>query len=134
MFFKTVEANIEQIKAVVDSFGKCYFHGDGNLYDNEADSDFRKNFSNPGVNGATSPSAYRVLFTNKSQVPESVEEINAMLTQSFASEQAEASRPKAAQGVKTVKVAEVEKSQAQKEDEQLQKEIAAEEAAKKTKK
>ena len=102
--FKTHEENIPQILAVVDAFGTCYFHGCGNMYDNQKDSDDRKIYSNPGFNNTTPASAYRVVFTSKDQVPTNLEGLNSLLQKSFSDEQIQASKPKIISLVKTVAV------------------------------
>jgi hypothetical protein len=104
MFFKTHKENIKQIRAVIATYGQCYFHGCGNFYDKKEDSDFRKDFTNPGHNNTTPASAYRVHFTSKNQVPDNVEDLNALLQKSFAKEQVEASKPKSVSSIKTISV------------------------------
>jgi hypothetical protein len=122
--FKTHENNIPQIHAVIDAYGECYFHGCGNFYDKKEDSDFRKDFTNPGHNNTTPASAYRVHFRSKSEVPKTVEDLNALLQNSFAKEQVEASKPKSVAAIKTISVA--TKTQAELDEEELQRQIEAE--------
>ena len=126
--FKTHIENIPQIHAVIDTFKECYFHGCGNMYDNKVDSDFRKDFSNPGHNNTAPASAYRVHFTDKSEVPDTVEKLNALLQGSFAKEQVEASKPKSVANIKTVTVTPVKESEVAKSQAELDEE---EKAAKK---
>jgi hypothetical protein len=126
--FKTHKENIPQIHAVIDAFGECYFHGCGNLYDNKQDSDFRKDFTNPGHNNTTPASAYRVHFTDANQVPKTTEELNALLQKSFAKEQVEASKPKSISNIKTVSVTPIKESEVAKTQAELDEE---EKAAKK---
>jgi hypothetical protein len=130
--FKTHKENIPQIHAVIDTFKECYFHGCGNMYDNKVDSDFRKDFSNPGHNNTAPASAYRVHFTDKSEVPDTVEKLNALLQGSFAKEQVEASKPKSVANVKTISVKPVAKSQVELDEEELQRQIDAEATTKAT--
>jgi hypothetical protein len=102
MLFKTNKNNIAQIKAVIESFGQCYFHGDGNLYADEKESDFRKDFSNPKNDAAT----YRVKFTAVSQVPETLDELNNALLKARNNEVIQSAKPKEVAMVKTITVAE----------------------------
>jgi len=98
--FTTHEANIPQIKATINAFGKCWFHGDGNLYSEKEDSDFRQGFSNP----KNENSQYRILFTNVSQVPDSKEALDKMLLESRAKEIVDSRVSSTISPVKTVKV------------------------------
>ena len=122
--FAIHEKNIPQIKATIKAFGKCYFHGDGNLYSEESDSDFRQNFSNP----KNEHSQYRILFTNENQVPATVEELTKKLMESRSQELIQGRVQKTVSPVKTVKVDESSKDLT--DDEKLQLEIEAEEKAK----
>lgn len=72
MIFKTHKENIPQIEAILATFGVCFFHGDGNMYTEQKDSDFRKEFSNP----KTEESGYRIKFVGGQNVPQTVEELN----------------------------------------------------------
>jgi hypothetical protein len=98
--FKTHLTNIAQIQAIVAAFGVCFFHGDGNMYDEEKHSDFRKDFSNP----KNEASGYRVKFTATSKLPGSVEELDKMLMDSRTQEVIEKSKPASVSAVKTVTV------------------------------
>jgi hypothetical protein len=75
MIFKTTAANLPQIKAVVDTFGICYVHGDGNMYTTEGPSNFRKDFSNP----KQEESKYRVIFKKGDAIPATVDALNEAL-------------------------------------------------------
>lgn len=83
--FKTHPAHIAQIKAVIKAKGRCWFHGDGNLYDDDGTpgnpSHNRMTFNNPMPNNVPSPASYRVLFTNVNQVPDTVDGLNEALAQ-----------------------------------------------------
>lgn len=122
--FATHKDNIPQIKATIKAFGKCYFHGDGNLYSEKIDSDFRQDFSNP----KNEHSQYRILFTDENQVPATVEELNKKLMESRSQELIQGRVQKTVSPVKTVKVEESSKDLT--DDEKLQLEIEAEEKAK----
>lgn len=75
MIFKTHQSNIAQIRACVEAYGVCFFHGCGNMYADEKESDFRKNFTNP----KSDESSYRIKFMSVDQVPETLDELNTML-------------------------------------------------------
>ena len=80
MIFKTHASNIPQIRAVVATFGGCYFHGDGNIYavdnnGNSEESDFRKDFSND----TNEESRYRVKFQRGDRIQKTVEQLNKAL-------------------------------------------------------
>jgi len=75
MIFKLHKENLPQIKAVVKKFGACYIHGDGNLYIGKEESDFRKDFSNPNSEEAS----YRVKFEKGDAIPETVEDLQALM-------------------------------------------------------
>ena len=72
MIFKTHKENIPQIEAILEAFGTCFFHGDGNMYTKEEDSNFRKEFGNP----KTEEGKYRVKFVKGQAIPQTVEELN----------------------------------------------------------
>lgn len=98
--FKTTQANIPQIKATIKVYGQCWFHGCGNIYDNESASNFRQKFSNPN----SEESIYRIHFISVSQVPTTVEELNKMLMASRSQEIVKEKMPKTAQEIKTISV------------------------------
>lgn len=98
--FNLHQENIEQIKATIEAFGICYFHGDGNFYENEQDSNFRKDFSNPKNDNAT----YRVLYDDVADVPADIEGLSKDLLASRNKEVIEASKPKTVAVGKTITV------------------------------
>jgi len=102
MLFKITTANLEQIKDCVEQLGICFFHGDGNMYTTQEDSNFRKDFSNPKNEGAI----YRVKFTSVSAVPDTVEGMTKLLFESRNTEVANAAK---ATEVSTTKVLTVKK-------------------------
>jgi hypothetical protein len=78
MRLKTNLVLIEQIRAVVNQLGTCYFHGDGNIYVDEKDSNFRKDFGNPGQE----ESKYRIKFSKGDKIPGTIKEMNDALMES----------------------------------------------------
>jgi hypothetical protein len=100
MQFKTNDMLIKQVKACVNAFGICYYHGDGNMYDNEKDSHFRKTFGNPGQE----ESKYRVIFKRGDKIPGTVKEMNDMLLESRNRERLQESIPKEVHTTKTLQM------------------------------
>lgn len=98
--FKTSQANIPQIKATIEEFGECWFHGCGNIYADKVSSDFRQKFTNPNSEEST----YRIHFTNVKQVPGTVEALNKALMSSRSDEIVKEKMPKASQSIKTISV------------------------------
>jgi hypothetical protein len=98
--FKTSKENIPQIKATIEEFGECWFHGCGNIYVDQGASDFRQKFTNPNSEEST----YRVHFTALNQVPATLEELNKLLMTSRSEEIVREKMPKASQSIKTIKV------------------------------
>jgi hypothetical protein len=100
MIFKLHKSNLPQIKAVVKKFGVCYIHGDGNLYTGKEESDFRKDFSNPNSEEAT----YRVKFENINDVPETIEDLQALMMKAKNQETLDERRVEEISSVKTISV------------------------------
>lgn len=100
MIFKTHKENIPQIEAILEAFGTCYFHGDGNMYADKEASDFRKEFSNP----KSDETAYRIVFKKGDKVPQTVEELNKALLDAFNRELMEGMAPTNHSGQKTITV------------------------------
>jgi hypothetical protein len=102
--FKTSQQNIPQIKAALKAYPQngIWFHGCGNMYADQASSDFRQKFTNPNSEDAT----YRIHFTNVKEVPATVEELNKMLMASRSQEIVREKMPKVSQSVKTISVEE----------------------------
>jgi len=107
MNFKTVPGNIPQIVAVVNQYGGCYIHADGNLYEtSEARgwqskaSDDRQQYSNPDDMEAK----YRVLFKRGDVIPYTVEALNKMLLESKNQEVLKSRKTEEFTHVKTVQV------------------------------
>jgi hypothetical protein len=98
MIFKTNKALIEQVKDCVAAFDKTFVHGDGNIYDNQRDSDFRKGFSNPGNEEAK----YRLILEKGASVPGTVEDFNKALLDARNKELVQDAAPKTASAVKTI--------------------------------
>ena len=73
MFFNIHLVNLKQVRAVVQKYGVCWFHGDGNFYRDEVNSNFRKGFTNPGRDNSLPSAAYRVKFTNVDDVPNTIQ-------------------------------------------------------------
>lgn len=100
MIFKTHKENIPQIEAILESFGICYFHGDGNMYADKEASDFRKDFSNP----KSDETAYRVIFKLGQKIPQTVEDLNKALLEARNGEIMAGMAPTNNSGQKTVTV------------------------------
>lgn len=128
--FNTHKNNIAQIKATIRAFGICIFHGDGNLYSDKKDSDFRQNFSNP----KNENSQYRVEFHDEEDVPATVEELNKRLIESRSKEIVDSRTPASTSPIKTIKVdsseAKTRSGNTQTDDEKLEDMIADEETSK----
>jgi hypothetical protein len=124
--FKTSQANIPQIKATIKAFRECWFHGCGNIYADQAASDFRQKFTNPNSEEST----YRIHFTSVSQVPGTTEELNKMLMASRNQEMIQEKMPKLSQGIKTISV---EDDEPVKQPKKSKKEIETEAAEAKAK-
>jgi hypothetical protein len=123
--FKTRQTNIPQIKAVINEYGQCWFHGCGNIYVDKKESDFRKEFTNPN----SEESVYRIHFTSISQVPSTVEDLDKLLLASRNKEMIEEKRPKSVTGVKTISVP-TEETFVNDEDAELQRLIEEEQRQK----
>jgi hypothetical protein len=82
--------HLADIKGAVAHFGEIRFHGDGNIYQTEQDSDFRKDFSNDPVG----PHTYRVRFDKNSILPKSLDELAKMLQASKTQEAIDRAKPK----------------------------------------
>lgn len=136
--FTVHESNLDYAAALIKQGDTCYLHGDGNIFDNKEASDFRMNFSNP----SNQPAQHRVILKTLSQIPADLEELEKAF---YAQKQKENSAAKKAEtvGASKVKTLSLEKkpvaaagaggvkSQAELDDEALQKEIEDEEKAKK---
>lgn len=70
--FKVVRQNLIHARAVIRQYGKCFLHGDGNIYIKPEDSGFRKDFTNPNADGTPSASSYVLELSSLDQVPTSV--------------------------------------------------------------
>lgn len=100
--FKTNQANIAQIKATIEAYDECWFHGCGNIYVGKDESDFRKNFTNPN----SEESIYRIRFSSLNEVPGSVKELNELLMKSRNQELIQEKMPASTTMVKTISVTE----------------------------
>lgn len=98
--FKTHINNLAGIKAAATYYGIIFFHGDGNIYHNEADSEFRRDFSND-KNG---PETYRVKYRLGDKFPETLEELHVDLLASKTKEMQDAQLPQSVAGISTFKV------------------------------
>lgn len=149
--FKVHENTLLFVKALLEDDKDTdivYLHGDGNVYNDKASSDFRKDFSNPGPSGGSTPPAkYRVTFKNAKQVPGTLEELDKLFyeqkrQEDLAQQKADTTTAKTVKTFSMPKkavAAEVAtgggmKTQAQLDAEELDAAIAAEEAEKLTKK
>lgn len=98
MIFKTSKALIDQVGDCVSELETTYVHGDGNIYDNKRDSDFRKNFSNPGNEEAK----YRLILSKGDKVPADVKSFNDALLAARNKELVQDAAPKTVSAVKTM--------------------------------
>ena len=103
--FSIHKNNIHGIKAAVDHYGTIWFHGDGNMYHKEYESDTRKIFSNPLSDNTAGPGTYRVKFTKGDAIPETVEALKKLLLDSKNKDYEDAAKPKSDSNVSTFKVA-----------------------------
>ena len=88
--FKTHKNNLHGLKAALKVYPAIWFHGDGNMYHDESESDHRKDFANK----SDSPQTYRAKFTPSDEIPSTVEDMNALLMTSKTKELTEAAKPK----------------------------------------
>ena len=117
--FHTHKNNLHGIKAALKVYPAIWFHGDGNMYHDEQESEHRKDFANK----SDSPQTYRAKFTSADQVPGTVEEMNALLMASKTKELTEAAKPKevAKAGGFDFEIPEEEEQATEKEKEQAPK-------------
>lgn len=92
--------NIPQIKASIKAFGFVWFHGDGNMYNDDQLSKDAVTFYNPKQEECS----YRVKFTDINQVPSSVEDLVKKLQEAKAKEMMESRKPSQEVKQNTVKV------------------------------
>ena len=100
MIFKLHKNNLPQIKGVVAAFGVCYVHGDGNLYESQEASDFRKDFTNPDSDEAT----YRAKFEKGDKIPDTIEELQTLMMKNRNKEILETRKVQEISHVKTVTI------------------------------
>lgn len=67
--------NIKQVAAVVNKFGVCYVHGDGNMFKNEEASLFRREFCNPDAEDSKN----WVKLEKGGLIPTSVDQLEKMI-------------------------------------------------------
>lgn len=96
--------NIRQARATVRTHGHVYLHGCGNMYVEEIDSKFRKEFTNVNKDSTPHPSTYVVKFTDVKQIPGNIEDLEELFLRTKNQELKEAAKPKSTTSVKTVKV------------------------------
>jgi len=108
MLFNIHPVNLIQVKAVIRTFGVCWFHGDGNMYHIEKESDDHRQFTNPGRNNTKPAASFRAKFTSPDQVPDTVPKMEeVLLRQNNIEEKAERMKEeKAGQVINTFKVSE----------------------------
>lgn len=102
--FKTHKNNILGIKAALKVYPEIWFHGDGNIYHKEYESETRQKYSNPLPGGGINPGTYRIKFKASDEIPETVEEMNEAFMVSKNKEFIEASKPKEQNGVATFSI------------------------------
>lgn len=107
--FKLHPQHLKDIKAAANHYGSIYFHGDGNIYHREEDSNFRKEFSN----NSDGPQTYRVKFSKDGEFPDTLEVLAEMLMKAKNAEAIEKAKPKETAGISTFKT-EVDKPVAEK--------------------
>jgi hypothetical protein len=87
--FKTNDVIIRQVRAISAQREEVFYHGDGNIYTKEIDSNFRKEFGNPGQE----ESKYRIKFKKGDKIPGTVKEMNDLLLSSRNKELIQESKP-----------------------------------------
>jgi hypothetical protein len=87
--FKIKPQHIENLELSVDAFGIAYIHGDGNIFADEKNSEFRKNWSSPSSKG----SEYVLKFKKGDILPENVEELMQMFYKEKEQEERKANMP-----------------------------------------
>lgn len=127
--FKTVQANIPQLKATLKAHPECWFHGCGNIYVKKSDSDFRQSFTNPNSEEAV----YRIHFTSVSQVPAKLEDLNKMLMSARSQELVTEKMPKTSQSITTIRVEDDSEAELSAEELEYQRLLKEEENAQKGK-
>lgn len=81
--FKVKPITLLHLKDVLEEYPTAWLHADGNIYVTEADSNFRKDYSNPSDRSAK----FRIKFTNISQVPENPEDLNDLFLRTYEKEE-----------------------------------------------
>ena len=136
--FLVNDVNLALAKGLLAQGRTVYLHGDGNIYDDELNSNFRKNFSNQRNQAAQ----YRVILKTLNDLPQDVAALCELLYKTKNQENAEEKAADSLVGtkVKTFTLPKTAvaapdgaaKTQAQLDEEQLQAEIAEEAKAKAT--
>ena len=98
--FSLNKNNLTALKAAADHYGKVYFHGCGNIYHKEEESNFRQEFANDLIG----PSTYRIIVKKGDAIPETIEEMSKLLMESKSKEVIEAARPREVTGLTTFKI------------------------------
>lgn len=94
MLFKVNDQHLVHLAQAVTQFGAAWIHGDGNIYVDESSSNFRKDFSNPELNGNPSAPKYRAFFDQVDDIPETVEELEKMFLSNAQKEMREQAKQK----------------------------------------
>lgn len=63
-------ANLDTLAAVVDAYGQAYLHGDGNIYEDEKNSNHHQDFSNENAPEAT----YRCHYRRGDVLPQTIDQ------------------------------------------------------------
>lgn len=93
--------NLKQLAAIVDTFGECWIHGDGNMFVKAEHSDFRQEYSNPEQD----ESKYRAHFKKGDPLPASVDSLEKIMQRTRQVEKQKAKeKEKQISTVTTVKV------------------------------
>ena len=97
--FKIKPQHLEYLELTIDSFGIAYLHGDGNIFVDEQNSEFRKNWSSPSSKG----SEYVLIFKKGDKIPDSVEELMKMFYAEKENENRKANEPIEDKPVKSIR-------------------------------
>jgi hypothetical protein len=97
--FKIKPQHIEYLESTIDAFGIAYIHGDGNIFVDEKNSEYRKNWSSPSSKG----SEYVLVFKKGDKLPETVEELMNAFYHEKENEHRKAQQPAEEKPVKSIR-------------------------------
>ena len=135
--FKLHKLHLEYLKQAIEAYGHAYMHGDGNIYrdktgveDKFQPSYIAKEFAAAGNEGAS----YVIKFTNVSQVPKTIEDLEKMFVEAKTKEKLNSQKGKEIADSDFLPPLKKDEKKELSDEEKLQAEIDAEEKSKKGKK